>query len=157
MLTILVVVILATVAGPSLAQFSCIGRPDGAYEAGCNSYTRCEGEIATIIDCQVGFAYDWRSQQCEPWITVPPPCGAIGNDCTGYEDGRYPVMPNCTYFYTCNLGQFFGAGPCNPPGPETLVFDVTEQACNWRFLTPPPCGTFIPDAKKRRSIFKKLA
>jgi len=132
-------------AAPGSAQVDCTGLPDGAYGSGCLSYTRCEGGRGTVVNCQVpGYAYDWRTESCEPWSTVPPPCGSIDNNCTGFEDGRYAIKPDCLYYYTCNGGIFFGSNPCNAPNQSDLRFDEDEDSCNWFWAVPPPCGTAPP-------------
>jgi len=136
---------------PGLAQINCTGLEDGSYGAGCVSYTKCEDERGTIVNCQVpGFAYDWRTGACEPWSTVPPPCGSIDNNCTGLADGRYAIKPDCVFYYTCNNQIFFGTNPCNNVdiGQTDLRFDEDQQVCNWVWAIPPPCGTAPPRAKR---------
>lgn len=124
------------------AQVDCSTMPDGAYGFGCRSYTRCIGGEGTVIECAPEYAFNPDTGMCQPWDLVPPPCGSTENNCTGYPDGRYPVLPDCTYYYTCTNQLFFGANPCNNP-PETgdLVFDYALQLCNWYWSVPPPCGT----------------
>jgi len=132
------------------AQISCVGMPDGVYGTGCLSYTLCQGGSGTIVNCPIpGFAFDWGTEQCEPWSTVPPPCGSIDNNCTHHADGRYAIMPDCTYYYTCNNQIFFGSNPCNSPNQNDLRFDEEEQVCNWVWAIPPPCGTAPPRAKPK--------
>jgi len=148
MWTFTVIALVTLVAGPTLnyAQIDCTNSPDGSYGTGCQSYTKCEGGRGSIVNCNLpNLAYDWRTGQCEPVVTVPPPCGSIDNNCTGYPDRRYPILSfNCTYFYTCINGVFFGANPCNNPENGTLLrFDIDQQVCNWFYDVHPPCGTFI--------------
>ena len=49
---------------------------------------------------------------------VPPPCGD-NQDCTGMEDGKYPIVesPNpdvvdCGSYYTCDNGVYLGTNVC---------------------------------------------
>jgi len=145
------VVLLGVAVAPSLAQIDCSNLEDGSYGHGCVSYTRCEGGRGTIVNCQAGQAFDWRSGVCEPWSIVPPPCGEVDNDCTGREDGKYAIMPTCMYFYTCYLGVFAGTNPCNnPPDQGELRFDETLQTCNYHFAFEPPCGTAEPTTASDR-------
>ena len=139
--------------GVSLQNFDCTGLPDGAYGYGCRSYTRCIDGEGTVIECVPEYAFNPETGKCEPWDRVPPPCGSSANNCTGYPDGRYPVLPDCTYYYTCSGGIFFGANPCNdPPESGDLVFDYNLQICNWIWSVPPPCGT--ASEKKLSAQFK---
>jgi hypothetical protein len=135
-------------------QIDCTGLPDGAYGHGCRSYTDCTGGVATIVDCGIGEAFNWNTAKCEPYATVPPPCGDTGNDCTGLADGRYAIRAwNCTYFYTCQGGIFFGTNPCNnPPDSGVLVFDEASQQCNWPYNVAPPCGTLSVKRQRRNKV-----
>jgi len=135
--------LVAIVADSSLAQIDCTGLPDGAHGWGCRSFTQCTDGKGTVVDCQFpGWAFDHRTGKCEPWDTVLPPCGQTLNNCTDLDDGLYPVLPDCTYFYTCHNGEFLGASPCNShPTEGELRFDPSLQICNWHYNIPPPCGT----------------
>jgi len=139
---------LGFLAAPGSAQVDCTGLPDGSYGYGCLSYTKCENGRGTIINCPIpGFAYDWRTGECEPAVTVPPPCGSIDNNCTGHADGRYAILPECTYYYTCNNQIFFGANPCNNQNQNDLRYDEDEDVCNWVWAVRPPCGTAPPRSR----------
>jgi hypothetical protein len=148
---ILCVASFAILAVPVLAQDRCAGLPNGSIiGTGCQSYTNCTNGVGRVVDCPVGFAFDSRTERCEPWASVPPPCGSIDNDCTGLDDGLYPIfglenIPDCMYYYTCSRQAFFGTKPCNP-GLDTgdLRFDLEDQSCNWFWAVLPPCGTYVP-------------
>jgi hypothetical protein len=154
-----IVVLLFCFVGVTWAQIDCSTLPDGSYGYGCRSYTKCEGGRGTVVDCPLGEAYNYLSGNCEPYVLVPPPCGALGNDCNGKPDGRYPILAwNCTYYYTCQDNLFFGSNPCNnPPDTGDLVFDEAMQLCNWRWDVPPPCGTFEGKAKPTNDDKAKLS
>lgn len=129
----------------ALAQINCAGMDDGSYGYGCRSFTKCEGGVGTVVNCDTGYAFDYRTGDCEPWSTVPGQCGAIDNDCSDHADGLYASqISNCTYFYTCLGGAFLGSNPCNnPPDSGNLVFDEILQVCNFYWDVIPPCGTLI--------------
>jgi len=154
MFAYIVIVLVSLAFGQTTAQIDCSSVPDGSYGHGCQSYTRCEGGRGVIVDCPLpGSAYDFRTGQCEPAITVPPPCGSVDNNCTGYPDGRYAILPSCTYFYTCVRNTFFGANPCNnPPEQGDLRFDEELEACNWHWAMPPPCGSMPQDKAHEKSL-----
>lgn len=140
-LTVCGVLLLAT---SSNAQVDCTGLPDGIYGYGCRSYTNCTGGRGYIVDCAPGFVFDRVAGYCRPIADVPPPCGSQEN-CGTLPDGRYPVMPDCRYFFTCANGVFLGTNPCNdPPEVGDLVFDIAMQLCNWRWDVPEPCGIYVP-------------
>uniref|UniRef100_K1QTD2 Uncharacterized protein n=2 Tax=Magallana gigas TaxID=29159 RepID=K1QTD2_MAGGI len=68
---------------------------------------------------------------------VPAPCG-MWQDCTLLADKRYAdITRNCTSYYTCHGGTYFGHNFCNPG----VVFDEVMQICNWPQNVAPPCGT----------------
>jgi len=128
-----------------LAQIDCTDLPDGSYGHGCQSYTNCTGGVEHIVNCDLPtFAYDHRTGKCEYTVTVPPPCGSIDNDCSDKTNGRYPILPECLYYFTCINNVFFGSNPCNADPSGTLVFDKELDVCNWPFSVPPPCGTRAP-------------
>jgi len=136
---------LALFAVPILAQDRCQGLEDGSYGHGCQSYTNCTNGVGRVVDCATGFAFDYRTGRCEPWASVPPPCGSIDNNCNGLADGLYPIYPDCMYYYTCSRQAFFGTKPCNPvPDEGDLRFDFDDQSCNWYWAVLPPCGTYVP-------------
>ncbi|XP_021344474.1 uncharacterized protein LOC110444419 [Mizuhopecten yessoensis] len=73
---------------------------------------------------------------CSP-INVAPPCGQQ-KDCSNLANGRYADKDNnCSSYYTCNTGTFFGHSLCA----GSLVFDEAKQTCNWPNNVLPPCGT----------------
>jgi len=128
----------------SLAQIDCTGKPDGAYGYGCESYTNCTGGVGHIVDCPPDYVFDSIVGTCRPIGEVPPPCGSQ-EDCSALADGRYPVMPDCRYYYTCQGGLYMGSNPCNnPPDTGDLVFDYAMQICNWIWDVAEPCGTYLP-------------
>lgn len=50
---------------------------------------------------------------CSP-SRVPAPCG-MWQDCTLLADKRYAdITRNCTSYYTCHGGTYFGHNFCNP-------------------------------------------
>lgn len=50
---------------------------------------------------------------CSP-ARVPAPCG-MWKDCTLLADKRYAdITRNCTSYYTCHGGTYFGHNFCNP-------------------------------------------
>lgn len=131
-------------AASSNAQIDCSGLPDGVYGYGCRSYTNCTGGRGYIVDCAPGNVFDVQVGYCRPIADVPPPCGSQ-EDCTTLQDGRYPVMPDCRYFFTCQEGRFLGTNPCNdPPEIGDLVFDLEMQLCNWKWDVQEPCGIYVP-------------
>ncbi|XP_060074365.1 uncharacterized protein LOC132554084 [Ylistrum balloti] len=114
---------------------NCDGQADGNYEVTCLGYTNCHDGVATDVDCYDGKLYNPTSNQCDD--PIYPPCN-IDRDCSGTPNGRFPDMEtNCTSYYTCSNGIFFGHNFCNPG----LVYDQIKQLCNWPHNVSPPCGT----------------
>ncbi|ELU03005.1 hypothetical protein CAPTEDRAFT_204649, partial [Capitella teleta] len=101
-------------AAPQREGVDCTDKEDGVYGWGCWSYTLCTAGEGELIECDDDFVFDEEYMQCRYHLLVGPPCGSY-RDCTGMEDGRYADHHvNCTAFYTCNGGIFFGHNPCNP-------------------------------------------
>ncbi|XP_048778823.1 uncharacterized protein LOC125682358 [Ostrea edulis] len=119
----------------------CVGNSDGHYEIGCRSYVKCTGGIGVLHDCPnppaLNTVYNAVTGQCDRPDNVARPCGHW-QDCSLLPDKRYPDMyTNCTTYYTCHGGTFFGHNFCS----IGLVFDENLQLCNWPYNVAPPCGT----------------
>ncbi|XP_011415053.2 chitin-binding domain protein cbd-1 [Magallana gigas] len=120
----------------------CHSNADGHYEIGCRSYVICTGGRGVIHNCPDPPAqetvYNSAKGHCDNPDNVARPCGHW-QDCSKLPDKRYPdIYTNCTSYYTCHGGTFFGHNYCNPG----LVFDSMLQLCNWPHNVAPPCGTF---------------
>merc|ERR1712226_1024942 len=128
-------ILLITVAH---AQVDCRNKPDGVYGWGCRSFTRCEGGRGQQVDCfPPNGVFNPDIGGCDRAENVDPPCG-LRRDCTGLENGRHAdLLLNCTSYYTCLEGTYFGHNPCS----AGLVFDERIDTCNWAYAVPPPCGT----------------
>ncbi|KAK6189072.1 hypothetical protein SNE40_005117 [Patella caerulea] len=114
----------------------CDNKPDGAYEAGCRSFTRCINETAAVIECSEHEVYNSRIEDCDDPKHVPAPCGHM-IDCTDKADGHYADLDQgCHTYYTCNGGSFFGHNFC----PAGLVFNADNGVCDWEHSVYEPCG-----------------
>jgi hypothetical protein len=154
MFVLLTISCLLCLTGVTWAQIDCTGLADGAYGSGCRSYTNCTNGVGTIVDCSIDTAFSSITHRCEPLSQVPPPCGQL-QDCSLLANGRYPVMPDCYYFFTCQNGVHMGTNPCNnPPEATDLVLDVALQLCNWKSAVPPPCGTLFSRASSGQGSAK---
>ncbi|ELU18089.1 hypothetical protein CAPTEDRAFT_207233 [Capitella teleta] len=133
----LTLVALATLSfHEAYAQIDCTDLEDGVYGWGCKGYTRCEGGEGTNVDCTPDV-FNEEIMDCDDPENVGPPCGLF-RDCSELEDGMYADLHlNCTAFYTCQDGIFFGHNPCNPG----TVFNEELQVCDFPENVPPPCGT----------------
>ncbi|KAK7506103.1 hypothetical protein BaRGS_00002825 [Batillaria attramentaria] len=117
--------------------FDCAGVADGVYEAGCKSFTVCANGVATLTECDRTQVYNSATGACADEGSVGPPCGTL-KDCTTLADGKYAdTDQQCTSYYTCAGGTFFGHNFCA----GGLVFNEDKQTCDWPDDTDPPCGT----------------
>merc|ERR1711915_75082 len=115
----------------------CQNLPDGNYEIGCRSFTRCTGAVVKIVDCDMGQVYNNKTGSCDDPTNVPPPCGVM-KDCTNAKDGKFADMEqHCHSYYSCYKGEFLGHNIC----PASLVFNEVLQTCDWAENVAPPCGT----------------
>ncbi|XP_069135330.1 protein obstructor-E-like [Argopecten irradians] len=121
-------------------SLNCTGKPDGVYDEGCRSYTKCHNETAVVMFCIHGTAYNTDTYTCDDAFNVPPPCGTY-RECSALGDGAYPdIDMMCSSYYTCNRGMFFGHSLC----PGGLVFNQGLQVCDWKLNVSKPCGTLPP-------------
>nr|XP_011455792.2 uncharacterized protein LOC105348165 [Crassostrea gigas] len=119
----------------------CFGKVDGVYEVACRSYVICRNQHGTIHNCPdppaTNTVFNSNTKACDDPARVPAPCG-MWQDCTLLADKRYAdITRNCTSYYTCHGGTYFGHNFCNPG----VVFDEVMQICNWPQNVAPPCGT----------------
>ncbi|XP_048777943.1 uncharacterized protein LOC125681767 isoform X2 [Ostrea edulis] len=119
----------------------CVGKNNGVFEIGCRAYVVCHNQHGTIHHCAdppaLNTVYNSRTKSCDQPHNVPAPCGSW-RDCSTLPDKRYAdVTTNCTSYYTCQGGTYFGHNFCNPG----VVFDENMQICNWPGNVAPPCGT----------------
>merc|ERR1711976_260512 len=137
MKTLLIATLLCAFYLGAEAQIDCSDKPDGAYGWGCRAYTVCRDGVGSEVECLYPDVFNPVTKQCDDISNVGPPCGQLRN-CSEKEDGRYAdLYVDCTAYYTCLNGQYFGHNPC-PPG---LVFNEEGQVCDWPYNVPPPCGT----------------
>jgi methenyltetrahydromethanopterin cyclohydrolase len=43
----------------------CSQKKDGIYEAGCKSYAKCTGGVATIVECDMDKVFNNGTQSCD--------------------------------------------------------------------------------------------
>ncbi|KAK3084747.1 hypothetical protein FSP39_018218 [Pinctada imbricata] len=106
----------------------CKGKPDGHYDISCRSYVECKSEVATTVNCPTvgNTQYVYDGGKCVNASTVGPPCGDL-RDCTGKADGGYPDhYNNCTSYYVCSSGHFFGHHLCAPGHLPTIMTKVSH-------------------------------
>ncbi|ELT87471.1 hypothetical protein CAPTEDRAFT_198847 [Capitella teleta] len=132
---------LALVAALSLheahAQVDCSELPDGVHGWGCRGYTQCEAGQGTLVECVDPEVFNEDIMDCDNKMTVGPPCG-LYRECSHLDDGNYADHHvNCTAFYNCQGGLFFGHIPCNPG----TVFNEVLGICDFPANVLPPCGT----------------
>ncbi|XP_033748036.1 uncharacterized protein LOC117333028 isoform X2 [Pecten maximus] len=113
---------------------NCNDQANGNYEITCTKYTECSHGVATVHNCSFNQMYNPETKRCgAPSV----PCN-IQRDCNNLDSNRYPDLEtNCTSYYTCHNGVFYGHNFCN----SGLVYDGSGGICNWPYNVVEPCGT----------------
>ncbi|KAK6184327.1 hypothetical protein SNE40_002009 [Patella caerulea] len=120
----------------AVSGFDCTNADDGIYEIGCKSFVRCKDGEGETVECEEGFVFNPKIGDCDDQNYVAPPCGNW-IDCTNVPDGTYPDYDqNCTSYYTCQSGEFFGHNYC----PGSLVFNEETGICDYKHNVYVPCG-----------------
>ncbi|CAD5115122.1 DgyrCDS4128 [Dimorphilus gyrociliatus] len=127
----------------------CIGKPDGTHiHQACNYYVECRNQQEVPVFCNPPSVYNHMKRTCDNPQNTPPPCGNE-EKCDDLPNGRYPLLNlQCQCYFTCQGGTNIGTQCC----PNSLVWDVFTDVCNWPNLTPPPCGSKPPEATPTPSL-----
>ncbi|XP_033747004.1 uncharacterized protein LOC117332228 [Pecten maximus] len=139
-LTMVALFVLLSAIFSTGTTYECSPNSNETVEIGCRAFYSCENGHGALIDCTVinsQYVYNAAIGHCDDPLNVAPPCGQQ-KDCTNLGDRKFAdVDNNCTSYYTCYRGTFYGHNTCSP----SLVFDESLQSCNWPRNVLPPCGS----------------
>lgn len=97
----------------------------------CSKYYSCYNGTAIPQDCPSSTYFDKNGQMCVK--QAPAYCSSSSsNPCSGHPEGSFVAKPDsCDGYYYCS-SKGAEAGNC----PSGLIFDPTEQSCNYPSDSP---------------------
>ncbi|KAK2161670.1 hypothetical protein NP493_1567g00012 [Ridgeia piscesae] len=114
---------------------SCVGRPDGEYQASCTYdcrfFVKCVFGFSFLLKCREGHFYDVDVRDCVKGCPTGPR-GIL--DCYDRPDGHWQHCCYCDLYATCASGGMFFHRRCEPGGP---VWHDDKHKCLWTSGTCP--------------------